>query len=188
MVPILRQLLIVACGLAAVTVLLRAPEVLRDIRIERAATARYQYGLQLQTRGRLDEAATEFRAAVSLRPSARAPLIALAEVEFRREHFEEAVGLYHRLADKYPSAYIGAFHRGAGLAQLRLGRFVEARDDLRRAVEYDPADWFAHYLLGVVALRLGSTAEARAAWARTLKLNPTFRPAQDRLKWLNEGQ
>lgn len=57
------------------------------------------------------------------------------------------------------------------LARMRLGRYSEAHDDLRRAVALQPAN--ADYLanLGYVLYRLGRPAEAVAAERAAIKLN-----------------
>lgn len=183
-----RRLVILASVLALVPVLWRMPELLREVRTDRLAMTAYQSGLRLQAMGRLEDASAIFHKVLAIKPSASAPLVSLAEVEFRRGRFHEAVRLYRHLLNEYPYAYMGELHLGLGLAELRRGQLEAARAAFRRAAEYDPGDWFAQYLLGDVALRLGHRVEARAAWARAIDLNPDFRPARLRLQQLNESK
>lgn len=183
-----RRWLILACCLAVVPVLWRGSGALREIRTEQRATAAFQNGLRLQATGRYEDAARIFREVLGIWPSSSAALVSLAETEFRLGRVEEAVNAYRQLLGAYPYTYMGSIYRDLAVVELHGGRSEDAVEDLRKAVEYEPEDWFAHYLLGEAFFREGDHKAARAAWVRTLRLNPTFRPVRDRLQNLGKFQ
>ena len=61
------------------------------------------------------------------------------------------------------------------------GRFGDARDAYRRALELNPRHEDALYYLGNMQLELGHYAEAQAAWARQVQVNPRSSRAHSRL-------
>src|SRR5690242_21819565 len=58
-----------------------------------------------------------------------------------------------------------------GIAYFRLGRYEEAADEFRAALELSPVDDYAHYALGRCLEKLGRTNEANGHYklARSLK-------------------
>ncbi|MFJ8072810.1 tetratricopeptide repeat protein [Streptomyces sp. NPDC096176] len=65
----------------------------------------------------------------------------------------------------------------AGLMQSQYRDFSGAARSFRRALELDPENKVAWYNLGVIAQRDGRTADARAAYDKALKIDPTFASA-----------
>lgn len=59
-----------------------------------------------------------------------------------------------------------------GVIARRLGRTSLARSALRRAIEREPDDWFAHFELGLLELEAGRSALARGSVERAARLNP----------------
>lgn len=182
----IRVWLIGACLVASVPLLWRAPEVAADLRRDRRAAEIYQRGAGLHMSGRYVEAAEAYRAVLEVSPRAIEAFGALADVESRLGRVDEAVAVYRRLLAIYPYSYVGALYREVGLIELRAGRFSEARRDLAQAVELDPQDWLASYLLGHAHRRLGDRAAARAAWMHVVALYPDYRPVHDQLRTLGQ--
>jgi len=180
----LRNILIIACMVAALPLWWRAQDVFAEVEREQRASALYSQGLSLHLKGRSGEAAPLFRQAIILAPLAVEVYGDLADAEFRQGHVDAAVETYRRLLAIYPYTYFGGLYREVGFIELRAGRNAEARDDFSRAVSLDPLDWHAHYLLGHAHRRLGDRAAAREAWRRVLDLRPDFQPADDQIRRL----
>lgn len=88
---------------------------------------------------------------------------------------EEAFGRYEQLATLQPGHFAANFN--CGLCAARLGRWGDAIERFHRSVVLDPdraESWFA---LGSSLLQQSSADEARAAFARCLKLRPGYVPA-----------
>jgi tetratricopeptide (TPR) repeat protein len=166
-------------------VMWRATGVVAEMRQDRLAAAAYQRGVAFQLERRYDEAATAFRAALTISPRATAAYTALGDVEFRQGHTDEAVWAYRQLIATYPYAYVAELHRQIGLFELRGGLFAAAGQDLQQAVALDPQDWVAFHWLGHAYYRLGDFRSARGAWEHALSLNPDFSPAHDQLRELD---
>ncbi|MET7493168.1 tetratricopeptide repeat protein [Streptomyces sp900116325] len=62
----------------------------------------------------------------------------------------------------------------AGLMQSRYQDFTGAATTFRRVVALDPENKFGWYNLGYIAQRDGKKADARAAYDKALKIDPTF--------------
>lgn len=65
----------------------------------------------------------------------------------------------------------------AGLVQSQYQDFSGAARTFRRALELDPDNKLAWYNLGVIAQRDGRTADAREAYDKALKIDPTYASA-----------
>ncbi len=61
----------------------------------------------------------------------------------------------------------------AARALVKLSRYPEALDELRRAVHADPLTPRVHFDLAFAAARVGEFATARASWEHFLRLSPT---------------
>jgi hypothetical protein len=59
-----------------------------------------------------------------------------------------------------------------GVIARRLGRTSVARSALRRAIDREPRDWFAHFELALLELEAGRSALARGSVERAAELNP----------------
>ncbi|MBT2365052.1 tetratricopeptide repeat protein [Streptomyces sp. ISL-10] len=65
----------------------------------------------------------------------------------------------------------------AGALQSQYQDFAGAARTFRRVLELDPDNKVAWYNLGVIAQRDGRAADARAAYDKALKIDPTFAAA-----------
>ena len=65
----------------------------------------------------------------------------------------------------------------AGLVQSQYQDFSGADRTFRRALELDPDNKLAWYNLGVIAQHDGRTADARKAYDKALKIDPTYASA-----------
>jgi len=79
-----------------------------------------------------------------------------------------------------PGNFMGLFNKAIIL--IRMERFSEAEESLRRAVALSPNYVAAHFMLGEVALRMGRTDEAVAHYKDVLRLNPGDAAAAGRLR------
>jgi tetratricopeptide (TPR) repeat protein len=86
---------------------------------------------------------------------------------------EEAIPLLHKAIRLNPSASILFFYI-LSTAYRMVGRFDEAVEQAKKAVERDPMNQFPYLGLASACILAGREAEARAAAAEVLKINPTF--------------
>ncbi len=135
-----------------------------------AAEFHFQFAMSLVNQGRLDEAATQFREALRLRPDAAEAWNNLGNVLFLDGKASEALPCYRealRLCPEY------------GEACLNLGNALREDDQLeeglkwyREAVRLRPSLTKAHNNLAVALLELGWTAEAESHLRASLQYNP----------------
>jgi len=181
-----RRWLVGACLVALLPLGWRIQEVAAELQRERRATSLYSEGLTLYLQGRSPKAAHLFRQAIALAPLAADVYGDLAEAEVRQGNVDAAVHTYRRLLAIYPYTYFASLYRQLGFIELRAGRTADARADLEQAVELDPRDWHAYFLLGHAYRRLGETEAARRAWQRVLSLHPDYQPAREQIRRLDD--
>jgi tetratricopeptide (TPR) repeat protein len=86
---------------------------------------------------------------------------------------EDAIPLLHkglRLNPFAPSYYFVV----SSVAYRMVGRFDEAQEQAKRAVERNPKNLLAHLAHAAGSILTGREREARAAAAEVLKINPAF--------------
>nr|WP_245215692.1 tetratricopeptide repeat protein [Pararoseomonas baculiformis] len=140
----------------------------------REAVPEHAWGRFLVMRGRTDEAAAAFRAALERNPSSPARLD-LADLLTAKGDPAAAEPLYREVLAREPGR-TGARH-ALGNALLLLGRLDDARSELQAASEADPRNPLPVHLLGVVEARRGDRAAALAAMTRALEIEPRFAEA-----------
>lgn len=178
----IRRWVMVACLIAAIALAVRVDDVVAQRQHDRLVALTYQRGLEFAATQHYDDAAVAFRQVIALAPRAGPAYESLAEVEVKRGRVDAAIQTYHQLLAIYPYTYSAAVYRQLGLIELRSGRLQDARTHLQQAVELDPEDWMAYYLLGHALERLGDAAGARTAWRRVINLNPQFQPVYAHLR------
>lgn len=163
-----------------------APAVPRPLVISKVTRAAgtedlYATGLQDVSRGDLEAARTHLGAAHGQAPERGDIAVAYAQVLFR---FADYAGVKQVLGpfagDEAPAAEVPAL---LGQACHALGQYDEAAKHYaayisRFGANIDILNW-----LGTCHYQLGNTAEALAAWAKSLDLNPN----QDKLRALVDG-
>ncbi len=86
---------------------------------------------------------------------------------------EEAVPLLHKAIRLNPFAP-ALFFYNLSVAYRMIGRFDEAVEQAKKAVEREPRNQYPYLSLASACILAGREAEARAAAAEVLKINPTF--------------
>lgn len=177
---VVRRFLLVACLAASIPVVWGVGEIAAELEKSTRATAAYQLGVDLQTAGRLEEAADAFRSAIALSPRMVEAYRKLAKAEAVQGRYDAAIATYRQIMAEYPFSRFSPLYREVGLIELYAGRLEEAHDDLLQAVAHDPRDWRAHNLLGLIYQRQGDMKQAaaarmRARELRTRELRESFR-------------
>jgi Flp pilus assembly protein TadD len=106
----------------------------------------------------------------------------LGAIAVRRGHVKEAVWFLSRAAQRRPGK-VGVRYNYA-LALVAAQRFEDARKEADAAATIAPADAEVRFLGGVVALRSGRLADAEAAFAEALRLDPQHADARHNLALL----
>ncbi len=148
----------------------------------RYADAHYALGAVLHARRDWKEAADALRLALALRPDlpgahytmARV-LQAVGDAPAARKHLAEA----ERLRERTQQEQEARVWTSLGTQKLETGEAGGALECFRRAVAIFEGYAPAHYQMGRTFQRLGQPAEARAAFARAQKLNPSLVPPTD---------
>lgn len=145
-------------------------------------------------------AIAKFEEAVAAKPELTAAWMALAKIYLRQNDYDKAIvaagkvleiddsdddmnsvmhHAYTAKGDKASAAKYGAkLPKNAGVIYNEAARKINAGDDagaetlLQQAIAADPGFALAHYELGMVYVRTGKNAEAKAALAKYLELDP----------------
>jgi tetratricopeptide (TPR) repeat protein len=116
----------------------------------------------------VDAAVAYFEKELAINPSDAMTLYRLGEAWARKSAWDRAIPALQR------SLWINPFYSGPyivlGRGYLAQGQLATAEGMLRRAVEYDPNNKAARYLLGQVLQRLGREADAREQFDISAKL------------------
>jgi adenylate cyclase len=86
---------------------------------------------------------------------------------------EEAIPLLHKARRLNPFSG-GVFFYTLSMAYSMVGRFDEAVEQAKKAVEREPENQYTYLSLASACILAGGEAEARAAAAEVLKINPMF--------------
>lgn len=121
--------------------------------------------------GKLDEAATEFRAALAVDAGNPQALLGLGRVLAGKGDPEGAKAAYREVLAGDPGH--GIAHAELGEILLGQGATAEARTHLERALQLSPELANAQAAYGTVLAQEGRFTEAAAAFARAVKLAPT---------------
>ncbi|MDQ4080732.1 MAG: tetratricopeptide repeat protein [Gemmatimonadota bacterium] len=130
-----------------------------------------------EDRGKSDDAAREYRAAITRQPDSLVAHWGLAQLWHRAERFDSAFVLMDGLIARHPDAMPAYYYYGRG-SSLSGQHLPEAVRALSRYVAYTPHEGepplsSAHYRLGWVYERMGDRAGARREYEISLRLEPT---------------
>ncbi len=105
------------------------------------------------------------------------PLLALAQTAFAAADWTRAVELYDEVVSKHPGRAEAL--NTLGVALYNLGRYQEAEQRFREAIDVNPE--YAEALCNLAGLLQGSPQEAEPLLRRVLKINPKFPGARSLL-------
>ena len=129
-------------------------------------------GLELFSKGKLEQAVKEYEEAVRADPALAAAHNNLGSAHFAAGRFEEAAAAFRR-ACEVDNAY-GQAHLNLALAHIKLGREKEAHEALEAALRAYNAEGEAH-------LKAGRLNEAEGFFRGMLQIDPDYAPAHLRL-------
>jgi tetratricopeptide (TPR) repeat protein len=136
-------------------------------------------GIELQSAGRLDEAAAQFRQAVDAAPDYKEALNNLGAILDYRGNKTEAIALHRRAVAIDPNFVNARLNLGHELAQS--GENQEAFKQLTEALRQQPDSARGHAYMGTLLIRLGDLEDARIHLESSLRFAPQNAGAQSDL-------
>ncbi|UCC29441.1 MAG: tetratricopeptide repeat protein [Phycisphaerales bacterium] len=127
-------------------------------------------GDRFARQGKLDEAITLYRKAISLNPTLQEAYLKLAGLHVEQERLDGAVRVYHEVIRMNPD--LASAHYGLGRTLIRLGRHSEAVDHFRRVLRIDPNHPDIHLALGLARIGQQRLEDALAEFHEALRVNP----------------
>jgi tetratricopeptide (TPR) repeat protein len=136
----------------------------------------------LLQRGRVDEAELHYREALRLRPGWSEARLGRADVLAAQGRIREALSSYEQELKRNPddTRVAGRY----GLALLRTGRFITARDLLERALADHDGVPELHAGMAVATSQLGDFERAVHHGRAALRLDPALVSAANNLAWI----
>lgn len=134
------------------------------------AVSKFNHAVELQRKGALQEAATEYRALLVAHPNYMEAHANLGVVLVQLGRYEEAVTSYEsalRLAPNFPPLLLNL-----GIAHYRAGQFEKAVSVFKQLLANVPENLQARQLLGLSLVELGKDAEAAANLEQALDRAP----------------
>jgi len=141
--------------------------------------ARLKLGDLLLAAGRVDEAEVQFEIVLRSNPDDRGAMLGSAWVAYHEGAYGMALRRFQTLNRKQSDAR--AFF-GTGLCLMALDRDREAESAFKQVLELSPGYWQALGNLAEIYKRAGRLAEARSAYQRLLRLNPSDAHAREWLR------
>ena len=129
-------------------------------------------GLDLFSKGKLEQAVKEYEEAIRAYPALAAAHNNLGGAHFAAGRFEEAAAAFRRAAGLDP-AY-GQAYFNLALVHIKLGREREAQEALTAATR-------AYHAAGEAHLKAGRLKEAEESFRAMLQIDPDYAPALLRL-------
>jgi Tfp pilus assembly protein PilF len=136
-----------------------------------SARAHYKYGMALKDAHRLDDAAEQLRAALTLDPNSDETRYNLANVLISQSKFDEAQTNLEAALRKDPNN--GELHSDYGYVLGSTGRKSEARAELEKAVTLNPKSGRVHYNYAMFLARDGKVDEAITEFEASLRCKRT---------------
>ncbi|NOS99804.1 MAG: tetratricopeptide repeat protein [Phycisphaerales bacterium] len=95
---------------------------------------------------------------------------------FREARFEEAIDIAHEDLNRHPATMACEVYQVIGMAQLRLNRFEEAVETLKKAVAANPEYGKAYSRLAKAQEETGRIEEAIVNYERAAEIMPQYNP------------
>ena len=131
---------------------------------------------------RPSEALDAANAGLAINPNDVGLVIARAIAENSLGQYEQAKADMERAIRLSPrDRYVGIFHIDLAEAEIGLGHFDAAIDELRKAIDSGARPFYAYTNLAAAYAHAGRMDEAKAALAEARRLNPAIT-----IKWLKE--
>jgi tetratricopeptide (TPR) repeat protein len=130
----------------------------------------FELGRAMESLGRLEEAAAEYRAHLQVEPHAPEVLGRLALTAVELEEFEEAVDVMRRYLEIQPED--GSAYDLLGVALEGVGDLAGAEDAYRRCLDLYPTYASAHLNLADLYVKTDRPAEARSILESFLERSP----------------
>ncbi len=130
------------------------------------------YGNALREKGRMDEAATQFKEALRINPEYLTARDNISQVFLALGRIEEAIAGFTevlRLKPDYPNAV-----NNLGVALQKQGKINEAVEKWKKALELKPDHPDAHYNMGLVLAEQGKYDEAIKHFNEALQAKPDW--------------
>jgi tetratricopeptide (TPR) repeat protein len=145
------------------------------------------YGVALESAGKLDDAAAQFRHVLRIRPGDTAALYNLAGTLAAQGHLEEAVSNYRQVVavapgDEAARERLIQLLRESGERAASEGRLPAAIEGYRELVALAPRDPDLHSNYGILLARSGDIAGAIGEFEAALRLNPAHASARRNLE------
>ena len=178
-----------------------------------ATAEQYNEGAALANAGDLEGAVKKFEAAVAAKPDLLAGWSALAKTQLRLKNYQKAIDAaakvldiddsdmdminvqyqaYNGLGDKANAAKLSAkLPKNANGLFNDAAKLINSGDDagaeklLQQAIAADEKFAPAHYELGMIYVRSGKSAEAKAALSKYLELDPNGKDAATAKEMMN---
>ncbi len=103
---------------------------------------------------------------------------------FEENKFDEAIALYTQAIEKYPDYSSAYFNRA--LSYALQSEYEKATNDAMKVMELEPNAPDAPYVMGVISEYQQDMDGAKEWYEKSLKNNPEYAQAKDRLKMLKE--
>jgi len=146
----------------------------------RSHRGHYNLGVQLEARGRTEEAARHYSEAIRIAPRFAQAHNNLGMALAGKGRGEEAIRHYNAALEIDPE--FAKAHNNLGMALSRQGRFDEAERHYAEALRLVPDYAKAHNNLGVTLARQGRLEEASRQFAEALRLEPDYAEARQNLE------
>lgn len=168
------------CGLASFRTMTRIPDWHDDFALygsaatvsPRSTRIRYNLGNAYLKHGRLQEAESEYRAALAIYPDFTDAVANLGMALLQQGRAREASEVLRDAAARMPRNAEMAVNLGS--AYRALGEPGQAREQFLRALELDPDSAMAWNNLGSLALSMGEVPDAVDDLAKAVAIDPTY--------------
>ncbi|MGK7920130.1 MAG: FkbM family methyltransferase [Trichodesmium sp.] len=134
-------------------------------------------GLIEQGKGKLDEATQFYKYAFSLDQKNISLLYLLARITQELNQLDEAIIYWQKLVELKPDSAL-EFYGNIGNSLVQKGRFDEALNYFRRALEISPKSFQAHQAIGNLLIRQEQLLEAKSEFAKALEINNNYQAAK----------